>query len=116
MGRSLDFTELSGGLDLESALIYDAVHLFALALDELSKIQEINIVPINCEQGDSWEHGSSLINYMKLREFTGLSGRIKFDTQGLRTLFDIGKIQAFRNWTSLCLKTGYFLDASCSFL
>ena len=81
----------NGNLDTTTALIYDAVHLFALALDELSKIQEINIVPINCEAGDSWEHGSSLINYMKLREFTGLSGRIKFDTQGLRTLFDIGK-------------------------
>ena len=81
----------NGNLDTTTALIYDAVHLFALALDELSKIQEINIVPINCDAGDSWEHGSSLINYMKLREFTGLSGRIKFDTQGLRTLFDIGK-------------------------
>ena len=35
MGRSLDFTELSGGLDLESALIYDAVHLLAVALRQL---------------------------------------------------------------------------------
>ena len=35
MGRSLDFTELSGGLDLESALIYDAVHLLAVSLRQL---------------------------------------------------------------------------------
>ena len=35
MGRSLDFTELSGGLDLESALIYDAVHLLAVSLRHL---------------------------------------------------------------------------------
>ena len=32
MGRTLNFAELSGGLDLESALIYDAVHLLAVAL------------------------------------------------------------------------------------
>ena len=38
MGRSLDFTELSGGLDIESALIYDAVHLLAVALSHLRYI------------------------------------------------------------------------------
>ena len=38
MGRSLDFTELSGGLDLESALIYDAVHLLAVSLRQLRYI------------------------------------------------------------------------------
>ena len=43
-GRSLDFTELSGGLDLESALIYDAVHLLAVALGHLRyKFLKINV-------------------------------------------------------------------------
>ena len=41
MGRSLDFTELSGGLDLESALIYDAVHLLAVSLRQLRYLSKL---------------------------------------------------------------------------
>ena len=82
-----------GNLDTTTALIYDAVHLFAVALHELSQFQDIQIKPLDCTGETSWPHGSSLINYMKLAEFNGLSGRIKFDTQGLRTVFDIDVLE-----------------------
>ena len=35
----------------------------------------------------AWAHGNSLVNYMKMVEFIGLSGPIKFDASGLRTQF-----------------------------
>lgn len=102
-------------MDTTTALIYDAVHLFALALHELSMIQDINIGPLDCSGETSWAHGSSLINYMKLTEFNGLSGLIKFDSQGLRTTFGldvlelqntglepIGKLIVFNVLTMLC--------------
>jgi hypothetical protein len=74
-------------LDTSTALVYDAVHLFALALHELSMFQDISISPLDCTGQKSWAHGSSLINYMKMTEFNGLSGLIKFDSQGLRSQF-----------------------------
>lgn len=80
-------------MDTTTALIYDAVHLFALALHELSMIQDISIGPLDCSGETSWAHGSSLINYMKLAAFNGLSGMIKFDKQGLRTSFDIDVLE-----------------------
>lgn len=36
---------------------------------------------------DTWPHGYSLINYMKIVEMKGLTNVIKFDHQGFRTDF-----------------------------
>jgi len=77
MGRSLDFTDLSGGLDLESALIYDAVHLLAVSLGHLRDIQRIEPKEIDCGIGGSmpnyWQHGSSILNFMRVSHIPGLS-------------------------------------------
>ena len=50
---------------------------------------------LDCSGKKSWLHGSSLINYMKLGEFVGLSGKVAFDTKGLRTefLLDVLELQ-----------------------
>ena len=80
-------------MDTTTALIYDAVHLFALALHELNMIQNIEIGSLDCTGETSWAHGSSLINYMKMTQFNGLSGKIKFDSQGLRTDFDLDVLE-----------------------
>lgn len=50
----------------ETALMYDAVHLFAKALHDLDTSQQINIQPLSCDGQDTWPHGYSLINYMKI--------------------------------------------------
>eukprot|EP00090_Calanus_glacialis_P039909 TRINITY_DN6950_c0_g1_i1.p1 TRINITY_DN6950_c0_g1~~TRINITY_DN6950_c0_g1_i1.p1 ORF type:complete len:973 (-),score=205.08 TRINITY_DN6950_c0_g1_i1:162-3080(-) len=76
-----------GNLDTTTALIYDSVHAFALALNELSEVQQVRQRPLDCAGQATWVHGNSLINYMKMVEFIGLSGPIKFDTSGLRTQF-----------------------------
>jgi len=76
-----------GNLDTTTALIYDSVHAFALALNELSAVQQVRQRSLDCSGQSTWVHGNSLINYMKMVEFIGLSGPIKFDTSGLRTQF-----------------------------
>ena len=50
----------------ETALIYDAVHLFAQALHDLDHSQNIDTKPLSCDGSDTWQHGNSLVNYMKL--------------------------------------------------
>ncbi|XP_066999463.2 glutamate receptor ionotropic, kainate 2 isoform X3 [Anabrus simplex] len=71
----------------ETALMYDAVHLFAKALHDLDSSQRIDIKPLSCDAVDTWPHGYSLINYMKIVEMRGLTGVIKFDNQGFRSNF-----------------------------
>ncbi|KAF7271253.1 hypothetical protein GWI33_015848 [Rhynchophorus ferrugineus] len=58
----------------ETALMYDAVHLFAKALHDLDTSQQIDIKPLSCDAVDFWPHGYSLINYMKVVEMRGLTG------------------------------------------
>nr|CAD7453108.1 unnamed protein product [Timema tahoe] len=74
-------------LETETALMYDAVHLFAKALHDLDSSQRIDIKPLSCDAVDTWPHGYSLINYMKIVEMQGLTGVIKFDNQGFRSNF-----------------------------
>ena len=44
---------------------------------------------MDCSGEQAWAHGNSLVNYMKMVEFVGLSGKIEFDTSGLRTQFEM---------------------------
>ncbi|CAH1182546.1 unnamed protein product [Phyllotreta striolata] len=80
----------------ETALMYDAVHLFAKALHDLDTSQQIDIKPLSCDAVDFWPHGYSLINYMKVVEMKGLTGVIKFDHQGFRTDFVLDIIELSR--------------------
>lgn len=77
----------------ETALMYDAVHLFAKALHDLDSSQQIDIHPLSCDNQDTWPHGYSLINYMKIVEMRGLTDVIKFDHQGFRTDFILDVIE-----------------------
>ncbi|KAI4498717.1 hypothetical protein M0802_006184 [Mischocyttarus mexicanus] len=77
----------------ETSLMYDAVYLFAKALHDLDTSQQIDIKPLSCESTDTWPHGYSLINYMKIVEMTGLTGIIKFDHQGFRSDFILDIIE-----------------------
>ena len=69
----------------QTALIYDAVKLFSLGLQELDQSQSIEINPINCESEDAWSHGSSVLNYMRPISFKGTTGVVSFDEKGFRT-------------------------------
>lgn len=66
VGEKLTSLENSSVIKAETALMYDAVHLFAKALHDLDTSQQIDIHPLNCDTQDTWPHGYSLINYMKV--------------------------------------------------
>ena len=63
---SMRLMTCSVSFQTETALIYDAVHLFAQALHDLDHSQEINTSPLSCDGSETWQHGNSLVNYMKL--------------------------------------------------
>ncbi|XP_043577546.1 glutamate receptor ionotropic, kainate 2 isoform X4 [Bombus pyrosoma] len=92
MGQSSNKNNLTC-IKTETSLMYDAVHLFAKALHDLDTSQQIDIKPLSCESTDTWPHGYSLINYMKIVEMTGLTGIIKFDHQGFRSDFILDIIE-----------------------
>ncbi|KAK6631711.1 hypothetical protein RUM43_013775 [Polyplax serrata] len=74
---------------VETALMYDAVHLFAKAVHgiEGSK-KKISVGSLRCDGIDTWSHGYSLVNYIKLVETKGVTGPISFDkNDGRRTFF-----------------------------
>ncbi|KAK9498544.1 hypothetical protein O3M35_003153 [Rhynocoris fuscipes] len=95
-GRKLDITT-PDLIPAETALMYDAVHLFAKALHDLDSSQRIDIKPLSCDAVDTWPHGYSLINYMKIVEMRGLTGVIKFDNQGFRSNFELDIIELTKN-------------------
>lgn len=51
-------------LTSDVALLYDAVHVFAAGLKELN-ISRYEERSFDCNDASSWEHGFTMINYMK---------------------------------------------------
>ena len=96
MGRTLDFTDFSGGLDTEAALIYDAVHLFAVALRQVREAQNLQTMSIECGPfPQSWPHGSTITNFMRLSNIPGLTGDVRFDAWGRRSQFSLDLLNLF---------------------
>lgn len=90
-GATFDLT--SSNLRLGPALMWDAVHLFARALARLDESRDIDLPRLQCEEQKGWEHGLSLINFMKTTELDGLTGTIRFDNQGFRTDYSLDIVE-----------------------
>lgn len=52
-------------LQTTTALLYDAVALFARALDDLDRTQSIFMPSLSCESKGSWPYGTALIDAMR---------------------------------------------------
>ncbi|CAL1283898.1 unnamed protein product [Larinioides sclopetarius] len=78
-------------LATETALIFDAVHLFISALEQLDVGKEVEEFPtISCFGGvNKGTDGTSLINYMKSSNILGITGAITFNGEGVRTMFHL---------------------------
>ena len=64
--RFADYNIPDGNLDTTAALIYDSVHAFALALHDLTAVQQVHQRSLHCSGQEAWAHGNSLVNYMKV--------------------------------------------------
>lgn len=51
---------------LSSALMFDAVHVVVSAVRELNRSQEIGVKPLSCTSPLIWQHGTSLMNYLRM--------------------------------------------------
>lgn len=57
---------LPGPTQLSSALMFDAVHVVVGAVRELNRSQEIGVKPLSCSSPQIWQHGTSLMNYLRM--------------------------------------------------
>uniref|UniRef100_A0A3Q2W252 Glutamate receptor n=1 Tax=Haplochromis burtoni TaxID=8153 RepID=A0A3Q2W252_HAPBU len=74
---------------LSSALMFDAVHVVVSAVRELNRSQEIGVKPLSCTSPLIWQHGTSLMNYLRMVEYDGLTGHIEFNSKGQRTNYTL---------------------------
>ncbi|XP_076865713.1 LOW QUALITY PROTEIN: glutamate receptor ionotropic, kainate 5 [Brachyhypopomus gauderio] len=84
------------GPALSSALMFDAVHVVVGAVRELNRSQEIGVKPLSCTSALIWQHGTSLMNYLRMVEYDGLTGRVEFNSKGQRTNYTLHILEKFR--------------------
>ncbi|KAL0880160.1 hypothetical protein ABMA27_002631 [Loxostege sticticalis] len=91
-------TMLPEQLKTELLLVYDAIQVFAGALQ---KLKGVEAQPLNCENYDAWMYGSSLLNFMKTNKVEGLTRTLLFDGLGERTdvIFDVLELTSSGNQT-----------------
>ncbi|CAK6979417.1 glutamate receptor ionotropic%2C kainate 5-like isoform X2 [Scomber scombrus] len=77
------------GPALSSALMFDAIHVVVSAVRELNRSQEIGVKPLSCSTPLIWQHGTSLMNYLRMVEYDGLTGHIEFNSKGQRTNYTL---------------------------
>lgn len=80
---------LNPGPSISSALMFDAVHVVVSAVRELNRSQEIGVKPLSCSSPLIWQHGTSLMNYLRMVELDGLTGHIEFNSKGQRTNYTL---------------------------
>lgn len=77
---------------VHTALIHDAANLLVSGIRELDRVQSIDIQSLSCDNtGETWQYGSSIINYMRSMSFDGITGKVSFDQSGRRSgiTFDV---------------------------
>ncbi|XP_060906282.1 glutamate receptor ionotropic, kainate 5 isoform X1 [Labrus mixtus] len=84
------------GPALSSALMFDAVHVVVGAVRELNRSQEIGVKPLSCTSPQIWQHGTSLMNYLRMVEYDGLTGRVEFNSKGQRTNYTMRILEKHR--------------------
>uniref|UniRef100_A0A8C4LC78 Glutamate receptor n=1 Tax=Equus asinus TaxID=9793 RepID=A0A8C4LC78_EQUAS len=84
------------GPALSAALMFDAVHVVVSAVRELNRSQEIGVKPLACTSANIWPHGTSLMNYLRMVEYDGLTGRVEFNSKGQRTNYTLRILEKSR--------------------
>ncbi|KAM9807251.1 glutamate receptor ionotropic, kainate 5 isoform X1 [Syngnathus typhle] len=84
------------GPALSSALMFDAVHVVVGAVQELNRSQEIGVKPLSCTSPQIWQHGTSLMNYLRMVEYDGLTGHVEFNSKGQRTNYTLRILEKHR--------------------
>ncbi|XP_054620044.1 glutamate receptor ionotropic, kainate 5-like isoform X3 [Dunckerocampus dactyliophorus] len=81
------------GLPLSAAMMFDAVHVVTSAVRELNRSQEMGVKPLGCGSPVIWQHGTSLMNYLRMVEYDGLTGHIEFNSKGQRSNYTLNVLE-----------------------
>ncbi|KAI5617353.1 glutamate receptor ionotropic, kainate 2 isoform X1 [Silurus asotus] len=77
-------------LQTDAALMYDAVHVVAVAVQQA---QQLTVSSLQCNRHKPWRLGGRFMSLIKEASWDGLTGRVLFNkTNGLRTDFDLDVI------------------------
>ncbi|XP_023672072.1 glutamate receptor ionotropic, kainate 4-like isoform X1 [Paramormyrops kingsleyae] len=85
------------GAPLSSALMFDAVYAVVAAVQELNRSQNVGATQLSCKSSRIWEHGTSLMNYLRMVELDGLTGHIEFNSKGQRSNYALRVMQSTRD-------------------
>ncbi|XP_016110710.1 glutamate receptor ionotropic, kainate 2-like [Sinocyclocheilus grahami] len=86
---------LDGFMTTDAALMYDAVHVVAVSIQQSP---QITVSSLQCNRHKPWRFGGRFISFIKEASWDGLTGRILFNkTNGLRTDFDLDVISRKEN-------------------
>ncbi|XP_050184111.1 glutamate receptor ionotropic, kainate 5-like, partial [Myiozetetes cayanensis] len=85
------------GPALSAALLFDAVHVVVAGV-ELNRSQEIGCPLASCRP-EFGPHGTSLMNYLRMVEHEGLTGRVEFNSKGQRTNYSLRVLEKGRDGT-----------------
>lgn len=61
---------------LSSALLFDAVHTVVAAVQELNRSQNVGATQLSCKSSKIWEHGTSLMNYLRMVRAAGIAHKL----------------------------------------
>ena len=92
-GLSLSSQSVGRLLNVEQALLSDAVHLFMKSLADLEETQTVTAPILTCESKTVWAYGTILMNIMKVVNFRALTGFLRFDQFGRRSDFDLDIVE-----------------------
>lgn len=65
--------------------MFNAVCMVVIAFWDLNCSQEIGVKLLACTWATIWPHGTSLMNYLHMVEYDGLTGWVEFNNKGKRT-------------------------------
>uniref|UniRef100_G1PSR7 Glutamate receptor n=1 Tax=Myotis lucifugus TaxID=59463 RepID=G1PSR7_MYOLU len=75
------------GPALSSALLFDALYAVVTAVRELNRSQEIGVKALSCGSAQIWQHGTSLMNYLRMIDWGDIGGRLHMNPQEHRDTY-----------------------------
>ncbi|XP_070509681.1 glutamate receptor ionotropic, kainate 2 [Chironomus tepperi] len=79
----------------DSALMFDAVTVYANGLSALDRSHKLKLVNLSCDLEQPWNDGLSLYNYLDSASIDGLTGKIEFN-EGKRINFKLDLLKLKR--------------------
>ncbi|CAG9764246.1 unnamed protein product [Ceutorhynchus assimilis] len=79
---------------LSTALLIDGISMFYEVVKDLASTPSgIEVQYLECKDTDSWKYGLTIANQIKGREYNGITRKIRFDFEGIRSDFKLDLVE-----------------------